>query len=227
MRFLIVDDDEDILKIIRVLLQSQGHDVEPSTSALEAMKLLKRQEFDLVITDATMPAHSGFDLIRTIRKDKNLKHLTIAMLTGRREREDIEQAVEVGVEDYIVKPIDPKVLMEKVDRLIKKHKKKMEDLGKHQPTPSRLSLDCMVTRVTDVGITIEGPVFFQPGCQVEIDVEILKKAGIEKNKFKTIYSKELKKEGYYATDMVMLGLNNREKKILDHLASKDILKVVS
>ncbi|MBC7457680.1 MAG: response regulator, partial [Bdellovibrionaceae bacterium] len=73
------------------------------------------EHFDLLITDAIMPAGAnGYTLISTIRNGTRNKELPIIMLTGKREKADIERALSVGANDYIVKPIDPDILVSKV-----------------------------------------------------------------------------------------------------------------
>ena len=67
-----------------------------------------------------MPHYTGFELIHTVRNNPKFKHMSIVMLTGLRERKDVERALTVGVDDYIVKPIDPLLLIQKVNSLFEK-----------------------------------------------------------------------------------------------------------
>ena len=158
MKFLIVDDDPAILKITSKFLELEGHEVECVENALDALKKLNDLSFDILITDATMPAHSGFDLIRSIRKKTDLQDLTIAMLTGRSERSDIEQALELGVQDYIVKPIEPEVFIAKMQNLVSRHRKsakaKPQAISK-AAIHTQMQVPVSVTRITDIGISIE------------------------------------------------------------------------
>ncbi len=115
---LIVDDDEDLLHLTRNLLASQKHNVMVAHNAIEGIDLIGKFPFHLIITDANMPQYSGFDLAKTIRNQDKLKNLKIAMLTGRKEKRDIDRAVHIGVDDYIVKPIDPILFLKKIERLL-------------------------------------------------------------------------------------------------------------
>src|SRR5210317_1448319 len=108
-RILVVDDDPDILRLADRVLSMGGHIVFRAQDAVRAMDLLNSSMFDLLISDANMPHFSGFDLVRHVRNNKRFNNMAIAMLTGLRERKDIERAVRAGVDDYIVKPIDPMV----------------------------------------------------------------------------------------------------------------------
>jgi DNA-binding response OmpR family regulator len=119
-RILVVDDDPDILKIAQRVLNLEGHTTLVASDAMAAMELLRQTMFDLLISDANMPQYSGFELVQTVRRDTRYRHLAICMLTGLRERKDIERAIRAGVDDYIVKPIDPILLSQKVSALFEK-----------------------------------------------------------------------------------------------------------
>src|SRR5690606_17833750 len=117
---LLVDDDHDILTFGKKVLASVGYNVMTAPDVVTAVNILNQQEFDLIISDANMPVHSGFDLLKTLKSEKRFQNIPIALLTARRGREDIEQAIRLGVDDYIVKPIDASLLIKKVEGLFKK-----------------------------------------------------------------------------------------------------------
>jgi DNA-binding response OmpR family regulator len=119
-RILVVDDDPDILKMAENVLCAVGHIVFTAEDAMRAMDWLNHIDFDLMLSDANMPLYSGFELVNTIRRDDKYKNLSIAMLTGLRDRSDVARAVEAGVDDYIVKPLDPMILIQKVTTLFEK-----------------------------------------------------------------------------------------------------------
>src|SRR3954454_16418039 len=100
-RILVVDDDPDILKLAEAVLVSAGHTVFVAEDALRAVDWLNHIEFDLLLSDANMPHYSGFELVNTIRNNDKFKKMAVAMLTGLRERKDVERAVKMGVDDYI------------------------------------------------------------------------------------------------------------------------------
>jgi len=219
MKFLIVDDDSDILTMISKLLSLKKHEVLTADSALSAIDQINQHDIDIVITDATMPEFSGFDLIRSLKRNKNFSYLTIAMLTGRRDKEDIEHAVELGVQDYIVKPIDPDLFLKKVDSLVEKHQKRIQSVPVLDFPVANLRLPVKITRVTDVGVTIESPVSFSTGSVVEMDVEELTRHMIFKNRFRVIFSKKSGESSDYATEFLLLDLGHSEKEILENLSS--------
>lgn len=117
-RILVVDDDKDILKLTERVLNQSGHYVLMATDALGAMDIMNHTLVDVVISDANMPHYSGFDLVQTLRKNAKFRNTSIAMLTGLKERKDVEKALKAGVDDYIVKPLDPILFLQKIDALL-------------------------------------------------------------------------------------------------------------
>lgn len=119
-RVLVVDDDPDILKMAAMILGQAGHQVEVANGSVKAMELLDNGLYDLLISDANMPMYNGFQLIQTIRGNKKFVHMSIIMLTGRRAKADVEKAIKAGADDYVVKPIDPFLLIQKINTLFDK-----------------------------------------------------------------------------------------------------------
>lgn len=220
MKILIVDDDPAILTITQKLLSLQNHEVLCCDNALDAIQTLSDLSFDILITDATMPAYSGFDLVRTIKKKNELSYLTIAMLTGRSEKSDIEQAVELGVQDYIVKPIEPEVFLEKIERLAERHRKKKNQKPTRSKSNAEMLCPVSVTRITDIGLTIEGPYPLAKGTIVTIDLPELKEAGIEQNRFKAIFNTETHGGEQNLTELILLDIGPKEQKILNLISKK-------
>jgi DNA-binding response OmpR family regulator len=118
-KILIVDDLRSILITLEAILQKEGYYVSACTNSIDALDRFSLEHFDLMITDAIMPAGAnGYTLISTIRNGNRNKELPIIMLTGKREKADIERALSVGANDYIVKPIDPDILISKVKSIL-------------------------------------------------------------------------------------------------------------
>src|SRR3954471_15653832 len=94
LNILFVDDDKVALKMVKGILESAGYGVTVTMDPREALEKLTHYHFDLLISDANMPGGiSGFDLVRTIRSQPRFGDLTIALLTGRREKQDIRQGL--------------------------------------------------------------------------------------------------------------------------------------
>ncbi len=155
---LLVDDDQDLLHLAQNLLASQKHNVMVANNALEGIDLLGRYPFHLIITDANMPQYSGFDFVKTIRNQDSLKNVKIAMLTGRREKRDIDRALNFGVDDYIVKPIDPILFLKKVERLLESPSSIVNNEIELASTPAlangKLEFSIKLKSVSEMGLVI-------------------------------------------------------------------------
>jgi putative two-component system response regulator len=104
-RILIVDDEEMNRDILVEMVESLDHATETAEDGIGALAMLKL-DFDLILLDVNMPGMDGFEVARRIRKDANFGSVPIIMVTGQTSREDRILAVEVGVNDFIAKPVD-------------------------------------------------------------------------------------------------------------------------
>ena len=155
---LLVDDDKDLLHLAQNLLASQKHNVMVANNAIEGIDLLGRYPFHLIITDANMPQYTGFDFVKTIRNQDALKNIKIAMLTGRRDKKDIDRALNFGVDDYIIKPIDPMLFLKKVERLLETTSADAGDEIELASTPAlangKVEFSIKLKSVSEMGLVI-------------------------------------------------------------------------
>ena len=114
-RILVVDDEEKIRAIIRKYGEFEGYDITEAKDGMEAVKLCREQDFDVIILDVMMPELDGFSTCREIRKTKNIP---VIMLSARGEEYDKIHGFELGIDDYVVKPFSPKELMMRVKVVI-------------------------------------------------------------------------------------------------------------
>jgi len=117
-RFLIVDDMATMRRIIRSILNQLGYqNVDESEDGKVALQKLKQQKYDFVITDWNMPNMTGLELVQAIRKDPELKHLPVLMVTAEAKKENVIMALKAGVNNYIVKPFTPATLKQKLEQI--------------------------------------------------------------------------------------------------------------
>lgn len=210
-RILVVDDDTDILKVVEKVLNMAGHEVSVASDAMKAMDFLNSSLFDLLITDANMPHFSGFELARTLKNNKRFHRMGICMLTGLREKRDIEKAIRAGVDDYIVKPIDPTLLMQKVDLIFKK-KPPLDIVEYHLPEKSHLasaqiSSPARITLLTEDGFTLRIPFGLDDGVHVQISADLLKKISLQTNQPMRVVSCHKISEADYEVRLAFTSIN--------------------
>ena len=117
---LVVDDDDRIRELVKEYLKENGFIVSSGNSAEEAKIKLSYFKFDLIVLDVMMPGQNGFDLTKEIRKNSNVP---IVLLTAKGEVENRIQGLEIGADDYLGKPFEPKELLLRIKNIIKKNKK--------------------------------------------------------------------------------------------------------
>ncbi len=114
-KILAVDDETDVLLVIKTALQSEGFEVSSATNGQEALDKIPSEKPDLVILDVMMPGMTGFEVLDKMKSDPDMAGIPVIMLTGLSERSKIKQALESGTDYYIVKPFDFHDLMSKVN----------------------------------------------------------------------------------------------------------------
>ncbi len=121
MKILIVDDFSTMRRIVKNLLRDLGfNNTQEADDGLTALPMLKKGEFEFVVTDWNMPGMQGIDLLKHIRADDELKHLPVLMITAEAKREQIIEAAQAGVNGYIVKPFTAATLKEKLDKIFER-----------------------------------------------------------------------------------------------------------
>ena len=128
-KILIVDDDPDIREVLTMILESQGYTVVAASDGIECLAVLKAENPNLMIVDLLMPKMDGFALLRELEEERwsQYRGTPILILSSVREeasrrRYELETALEFNVDDYIEKPINPDILIERVGNLLKKKK---------------------------------------------------------------------------------------------------------
>ena len=129
-KILVVDDDPDILDALTMILESQGYEVVTARDGVEGLTNFKAETPDLMILDLLMPKMDGFHVLKELQDPRwsKYKHIPILILTSVREdasrrRYELETGLELGVDDYVEKPMLPEILIERVGKLVKKKKR--------------------------------------------------------------------------------------------------------
>ncbi|MCB0819458.1 MAG: response regulator transcription factor [Bacteroidetes bacterium] len=120
-KILLVDDEPDILEFISYNLVKEGFEVFTSNNGKDAIKLAQQEKPSLIILDVMMPDLDGIETCRVIRETPDLKDVLIAFLTARNEDYSQIAGFDAGADDYINKPIKPRVLVSRVKALLRRH----------------------------------------------------------------------------------------------------------
>ena len=127
-KLLLVDDEPDILEILSYPLKNEGFQVHTANNGLEAIKLAKNIQPHLIVLDVMMPEMDGIEACEIIRKDPKISNTLITFLSARGEDYSKIAGFNAGADDYVTKPIKPKVLVSKVKSLLRRISLKKSDL---------------------------------------------------------------------------------------------------
>ena len=119
-KILAVDDEEDILELLRFNLTKEGFAVVCAGSGEEALKLTRLEKPELILLDLLLPGMDGLEVARRLKKDASTKEIPIIMVTAKGEEADIVTGLEVGAEDYITKPFSRKVVIARVRAVLRR-----------------------------------------------------------------------------------------------------------
>ncbi|MFO0769096.1 MAG: chemotaxis response regulator CheY [Nitrospiraceae bacterium] len=120
MKILVVDDMSTMRRIVKNILKQLGfNNLEEAENGQEALTKLKADNYGFVVSDWNMPVMMGIDMLRAIRADEKLKKIPVLMVTAEAQKENLIEAVQAGVSNYIVKPFTAETMQEKISKIFK------------------------------------------------------------------------------------------------------------
>ena len=115
---LVADDDKDILDLVALLLEQAGYEVAKASNGAEAVRLAQERPPVLCVFDVQMPEMTGFEAVRRLRADENLKDVPVILLTASVQEKEIAQGFELGADAYLRKPFSPRQLQARIESLL-------------------------------------------------------------------------------------------------------------
>ena len=119
-RVMVVDDDEEIVEMTRLILESGGYRVIPALSGEEALKAVSSARPDLILLDINMPGMDGWEILKLLKVDDETQGIPVAMFSIKFELRDKVHGLKEGAFDYITKPFSYDELLERVDRIFQR-----------------------------------------------------------------------------------------------------------
>jgi len=117
---LVVDDEDDLLELVRYTLSKAGHAIACASTGEDALKLARKQPPDLIVLDLMLPGIDGMEVCRRLKGDSKTRDIPIIMLTAKTEEADVISGLDRGADDYITKPFSPRVLAARVKSLLRR-----------------------------------------------------------------------------------------------------------
>ena len=155
IRILLVDDEPDVIEIIRYNLEQEGYNVKTASNGKEALNKAQKNTPHLIIMDVMMPEMDGIEACEQLRSDNTFNDTIIMFLTARGEDYSYVAAFDAGADDYVTKPIKPKIIVSKVKALLRRLKKAEENQEKLQF--GKLIIDREQYEITHKGKTLSLP----------------------------------------------------------------------
>jgi two-component system, OmpR family, alkaline phosphatase synthesis response regulator PhoP len=148
-RIVVVDDEKDILDMVRYNLEKEHFQVHGFTSGEEALRFIQTDGADLVVLDLMLPEMDGFEVCRVLKKNVSTAGIPILMLTAKSEESDIVAGLELGADDYVTKPFSPKVLLARIHAALRRRQSTTDD-------QSVLRIDGLMVDPVRVETTVDG-----------------------------------------------------------------------
>lgn len=159
-KVLVVDDDHDILELLKYNLKKEGYEVEIVDDGMKAVAIAKKFVPDLILLDIMMPEQDGVETCRQIRELPEMSDVHVTFLTARTEEYSEVAAFEAGADDYITKPIKPRALMSRISALFRKETKNKK---RPQIVEGNLTIDR-----SSYTVSVEGKQFTLPKKEFEL-----------------------------------------------------------
>ncbi len=138
---LVVDDDKQIARLVRAYLDQAGYQVAVAYDGEEALQRIRAEKPDLIVLDLMLPGRDGWEITRLVRGDQALAAIPIIMLTARVEDDDKVVGLELGADDYIAKPFNPREVVARVRAVLRRSSGALQPANILQVGPVRLDAD--------------------------------------------------------------------------------------
>src|SRR5436305_4509292 len=120
-RILIVDDNEDNRYTLQLLLETDGHErIATAASGNEAIALIEKEKFSLVLLDLMMPDLNGDEVLKTIKSDPDQRDMPVVMISADTNADKVSQCIELGADDYLPKPFNPTILRARIGAALRR-----------------------------------------------------------------------------------------------------------
>ena len=126
-QILVVDDEEDILELVRYNLAKEGYHITGALTGEDALNKAQTENFDLIVLDLMLPGIDGLEVAKRLKSSPKTSQIPILMLSAKGEEADIVTGLELGADDYITKPFSPRIMIARVRTALRRNRSKPEE----------------------------------------------------------------------------------------------------
>ena len=177
MKVLIVDDEEMIRGVLKEYVEFEGNEAYEAADGMEAVRMCRDNDFDVIIMDVMMPRLDGFSAVKEIKKSKDIP---VIMLSARGEEYDKLFGFEIGVDDYVTKPFSPKEVMARIN-VITKRKQQKDDTG------DKVTFEGLTVDMAGRNVFVDGEKIDLTPKEYDILFYFIKNKGIALTREKLLY----------------------------------------
>lgn len=208
---VIIDDNEDHSLVAQRILYSAGFRTVPVYRGEDALKAMKENPPHLVLLDIMMPGMSGFEVFNAMKEVESLRSVPVVMLSSLNTKEQVRTAIGMGASDYVLKPINSKVLVQKVQSALHANKKK--DISVLIDFRDKVGRGGVVVtgKMVCIGekrVRVNSDLFPGKDSSLFVDSEILRDAGLEKGKLKTLRSRKIEGEHKFSSEFIFESIGD-------------------
>lgn len=116
-KILLVDDDRDVVELLKIALGHRGVEIVYSYDGADAVKKVYAEKPDLIILDIMMPKFNGWEVLKILKSDEQVKNIPVIMLTTQNLLKDIDKSIELGATFYVTKPLEIERLLRKIEKI--------------------------------------------------------------------------------------------------------------
>lgn len=172
-RILVVDDDKEIVRVLRAYLEQSGYEVFTAHDGGTALHILTRERPDLIVLDLMLPDRDGLDITRVVRAEPALARVYVLMLTARVEDADKVVGLEIGADDYVTKPFSPREVVARVRAALRRIQ-----LDTDQAVPQVLRYDKLALDTARRRVTLDDHVLNLTPTEFNLLAELMRRPGI-------------------------------------------------
>jgi CheY-like chemotaxis protein len=212
---LIIDDDADVRVLAKKILEGDGARVSEADGCEVGLALARKKSPQLIILDLMMPGKTGFDFLTARKDDPGLKAIPVIILSGKKDKASISQAIALGASDYFLKPLRATSLLQKARKALRLTSFLSKKFLPNECPKAVFSLTADIVKINEGGCRIEAPVRLGTDDKVQVSGQVLEKLGIQ-----TLLMKVSSHQGIYASpgryfnEISFVGMNAERAKMV-------------
>lgn len=217
---LIVDDDDDMLKLLNKVLTAAGFKVLIANNPEDGRKILSSEVPHVILSDLHMEPENGFSFIQSIRSQKQFDTIPVLVLSALNDFQSVKKAIALGVNDYVIKPLQAPMLLRKLRKaLLNKDFVKLEIPAGQEPVVE-IAFDSLVSSIGETGCHLKGPFKITSGKEVKIHCPEFIAMELDKVHHRASNFLKVYQSGGFINDITFVGISEASASKIRQFSAK-------